>query len=322
MPFKQASRKRVKARLAIGGMSKSGKSYTSLGIMRGIVGPEGRIAAVDTENGGLSLYAGTKVAGDFDVQVLGHFSPDTYIRAIDEAIAGKYDGLLIDSLSHEWMGSGGILEMVDGAPAGDKFFSGWKNATPKHNEFVRRLIAAPFHLIVTLRQKDDYVIETVNGKNTPVKIGTELIQRKGTEYEFNVVATMDLNHTFRVQHSCIDFLPNGTVIERPDGIDLGTNIRKWLDQGDEDWQPPIFKKAFYVNDREVVSAGIDRETYVRISNAGVVLDKLTKSGTSKALLGKKLADLSQNEGEQALAMLNEAVETAEKVNVDKQAKSA
>lgn len=316
--FVPATRKRVKARLAIGGMSKSGKSFTALQMMRGIVGAEGRIAAIDTENGALSLYAGRftskRQPSGFDVMQINHFSPDAYIAAMTEAVKGKYDGLIIDSLSHEWMGAGGVLEIVDAAPSNDKFFTGWKNATPKHNSFVQAMVALPMHLIVTLRQKDDYVIEKNDkGQNAPVKVGTELIQRKGTEYEFNLVATMDLGHTLRVQHSCIEFLPNGTVIERPDGFALGSDLAKWLNLGDEEWTPPVFKKAFYIptvnGPKEVMSAGVERETYVRIAGLGAALDKATKQKTAKSLMTHGvLADYTEEEAQAYMHALEARLE--------------
>ena len=328
MAFTPATRKRVKARLAIGGMSKSGKSLTSLALLRGIVGPEGRIAAIDTENGALSLYAGrfpgaTQPSG-FDVQEINHFSPDRYIKAIDEAVKGKYDGLLVDSASHEWVGTGGILEMVDGVT--DKFFTGWKAATPKHNGFVQAFVSCPLHIIVTLRQKAEYIIDTTGGSNAPKKVGMALVQREGFEYEFNAVGTMDLEHRLRVQWSAIDFLPNGTIVE-PFGdmsgaVELGVSIRRWLDQGDEDWVPPSFKKAFYINGKEVISSGIERETYVQVLNLGTELDKVTKKrGSAKELAVKLssksvLADLTQDEGRMLVAALELSLK---EINANQQA---
>jgi hypothetical protein len=324
MAFVPATRKKVKARLAIGGMSKSGKSLTSLAILRGIVGPAGRIAAIDTEHGALSLYAGrfpgTKQPGGFDVQEIEHFSPDKYIGAIDDAVKAGYDALLIDSCSHEWMGAGGILEMVDGAT--DKFFTGWKAATPKHNAFVRALVASPLHVVVTLRQKAEYVIgQDANGKNAPQKVGMQLVQREGFEYEFNAVGIIDLNHTLRFQWSAIDFLPNGTVVPAFEptmegALDLGGAIGAWLNQGDEEWTPPTFKKAFYVSGKEYLTSGIERETFVEALNLGTALDKLCKRGTAKALIsattGKaNLADLTKEEAATLIEALRQAVATAE-----------
>lgn len=320
MSFKPATRKRVKARIAIGAMSKSGKTLTSLGMLRGIVGPEGRIAGIDTENGAMSLYSGrfpgTKQPSGFDVQELSLTTPDSYVKAINEAAAAKYDALLIDSTSQEW---GSVLEIVDGQT--DKFFGGWKAATPKHNAFIRAIVDCPLHIIATIRQKDEYVIEKdANGKNAPRKVGTEMVQRKQFEFEFNAVMTMDLEHTIRVTHSAIDFLPNGTLIpaftDMQQAVELGEQIRKWLDTGDAEWRPPQYKRAFYVNDREVaVDAinGLEREQYVALCNKGVTLNKIKRGRAAvltQELTGKAtLADLTRDEADKVLqAMESEIVE--------------
>lgn len=320
MAFAPATRQKAKARLLFGGMSKSGKSLSSLAIMRGIVGPEGRIAVIDSENGATHLYAGrfpgTQQPTGFDVDKITHFSPDKYISAINEAGKAGYDGLIIDSATQEWQGSGGILEIVDGA-SGDKFFTGWKNATPKHNDFIRAIVQSPCHVIVTVRQKDDYIIGTdPNGKNAPQRVGLALIQRKEFEYEFNAVGIFDIDHTLRFNWSAIDFLPNGTVVPAFDSdmlgaVALGQNLAEWLNTGDEAWTPPVYKKSFYVSGKEYISAGITQETFVKCLNLGTQLDKVSKRGAAKALIasttGKSnLADLTKEES----VVLVEALEVA------------
>lgn len=317
MKFAPATRERMKARLAIGGLSKSGKSYTSLAILRGLVGDAGRIAALDTE-GTLHAYAGkfpgTKQPAGFDAPAdkPTHFSPEVYIDAITSAAAAGYDGFLVDSASPEWEGTGGILDIVDSSAGdvGGKFGSGWRKATPQHRRLIQAILACPMHLVVTLRQEDAYVMTD----NKPERVGMKLIQGKRFEYEFNLVATMDLAHTLRVQHSLIDFMPNSTVIASPDGLVLGQQIRAWLDAGEREWVAPQFKRAFYVNDREVVSAGIDRDTYVRCLNLGAALDKAAGKGTTRAALAAightSLADLTADEGAKFMIELSTKVETA------------
>lgn len=316
MPLKPATRQRVKARLCFLGMTKTGKSYTALSTLRGIVGPAGRIAAIDTENGNLSLYAG-QFPGDsqptgFDVEVINNFSPDAYKRVHDEAVKAKYDGFLIDSTSQEWEGKGGILEIVDGVT--DKFFTGWKNATPKHNEFMNMIVNSPMHMVVTVRQKDTYIITE---GNAPKLVGTEPVQRKRFEYEFNAVFEMDHDHNLRVQYSLIPFLPNGTFISRPEGIVLGSQLRAWLDLGESDFTAPRYAKTFYLNGKEVVSGGIEKETYVEALNLGLALVKATKDrDIAKRLVAEfgkdKLADLDDEEGHGMIAKMKVLIADADK----------
>ena len=54
--FVKAERKKAFIKLAITGISGSGKTYSSLRLARGLVGEHGRIAFIDTENGSATLY--------------------------------------------------------------------------------------------------------------------------------------------------------------------------------------------------------------------------------------------------------------------------
>src|SRR4051812_13876400 len=68
--FRKAVKYAAKGRIALIGPAGSGKSYTSLLLARALAGPNGRIAAVDTEHGSLSKYADVF---DFDVIELDSF---------------------------------------------------------------------------------------------------------------------------------------------------------------------------------------------------------------------------------------------------------
>ena len=102
--FKKAERKRAKLRLALSGPSGSGKTYGALQIAKGL---GGKIAVLDTERGSASLYSDTV---DFDVVELGPpYEPERFIEVMDAAAKAGYEVLIIDSITHEWKGAGGIL---------------------------------------------------------------------------------------------------------------------------------------------------------------------------------------------------------------------
>lgn len=226
MGFKKATKFEAKARIAIVGPAKSGKSYTSLLTARGIVGPRGRIAAIDTEHGSLSKYASLT---DFDVEELSDFSPTEYIRCIRQAEAERYDALVIDSLSHAWAGKGGVLQMVDQAAGkGGEVnkFTAWRDPSALHWELVEAMHSARLHIVVTLRAKMAYVLEENDkGKKVPRKVGLQPIQRDELEYEFDLVGTLDASHMMHVGESRVGF--GFQHIERP-GIEFGEGIRAWL----------------------------------------------------------------------------------------------
>ncbi|MCC6801933.1 MAG: ATP-binding protein, partial [Anaerolineae bacterium] len=207
-PFKRATKSQAKLRMAIMGPSGSGKTYTSLTVATAL----GNVAVIDTEHGSASKY------GDrftFDVLELTDYHPQQYIDAIQAAGEGGYDVLVIDSLSHAWNGAGGVLEIVDRAARRSESkntFSAWRDATPLHNQLVEALLSVPLHLICTLRSKTEYVLERdERGKMTPRKVGLAPIQREGMEYEFDVVAEMDVKNTLMVGKTRIPAL-SGKVI--------------------------------------------------------------------------------------------------------------
>jgi hypothetical protein len=189
--FTKAERKKAKLRLALCGPSGSGKTYSALLIATGLA-PGGKIALVDTENGSGELYSDL---ADYDVATLRPpFMPDRYMSLIRAAEQSVYDVLIIDSLSHAWVGEGGILDMHDRATQASRTqnsFAAWREVTPQHNALVETMLGADLHIITTLRTKTAYdMVDDGNGKKKPVKIGLAPVQREGVEYEFTTVLDM------------------------------------------------------------------------------------------------------------------------------------
>ncbi len=241
MAFKEALRTQSTACIALYGPSKSGKSLTALRTARALVGPDGKIAARDSEHGSLSKYAviegepESEFAFFFDVDEPKRHSPQDYCQAIADAEAGGYDVLILDSISHEWIGTGGALQIVDEATkqAGSKsaFTSGWKTATPLHNQFLDRMNASSVHIIATIRTKMDYVLETdpKTKKMKPKRVGMAPVQRENIEYEFDVFCNIDADHTLTVSGSRCPDLEKATF-KMPRG-EVGEIISKWLGAG-------------------------------------------------------------------------------------------
>lgn len=228
--FHPATKSRARARIALVGPSGSGKTYSALAIAAGL---GRRVAVIDTERGSASKYAGLPGMPAFDVLELDTFAPETYVAAIAAAGNAGYDVLVIDSLSHAWMGKDGALEQVDRAAKRSQSgnsFAAWRDVTPKHNALVDAMLASTCHLIVTMRAKTEYVMETNSrGKQEPRKIGLAPIQRDGMEYEFDVVGDITLDHELiisKTRHPAFD----GRVIKLP-GRDFGVAIGEWLSDG-------------------------------------------------------------------------------------------
>lgn len=190
--FTKAQRTQARLRLALCGPSGSGKTYSALLIAQGLA-PDGRIAMIDTERGSGALYSHLV---DYDVAPLAPpYTPDRYIERIRLAGESGYQVLIIDSLSHAWVGEGGILDLHDRATQASRSgnsFAAWREVTPRHNALVDALLGVDLHVIVTMRTKTAYDLsDDGNGKKRPIKVGLAPVQRDGLEYEFTVV--MDLS---------------------------------------------------------------------------------------------------------------------------------
>lgn len=211
--FVKAERHRVPLRMAIGGPAGSGKTYTALVVAQTVAG-SGRVAVIDTEHQSAQLYADLF---DFDTLPLNApFTPERYRLGIRAAIEAGFGALVIDSLTHEWSGEGGVLEMVDVAKRNSKNqYTAWAVPSAQHTQLIEAMLHSPIHVIVTMREKMQYIIEQEAGKKAEIKkVGLQPIQREGTEFEFSIFAEMDMANTLTVTKSRYKTL-QGKVIPRP-----------------------------------------------------------------------------------------------------------
>lgn len=232
-PFKKATKKNARLRLGLIGPPGSGKTFTALQVataMAQLQQKEAKIALMDSENHSSEKYADLFA---FDVLGLeGSYHPKRYVEGIRAAEGAGYEYLIIDSLSHAWIGKDGGLDLHDQAEARQKVknsFTAWAEVTPEHRALVNALVQCKCHLIVTLRSKVEYVMETVNGKSVPRKVGTAPLMRDGLEYEFDVVGDMDDSNTLVITKSRCRPLAR-QIIPQPGG-ELAATLLAWLTDG-------------------------------------------------------------------------------------------
>lgn len=194
-----AAKEKLKVMIGLSGPSGSGKTYSALQLAFGIAGDWGKIALADTENKSALYYAG-KPTGiwlhiPFDETARGGYSPQNWIKLITYAESLPIDVLILDSVSAEWEGVGGCLDLIESLGKGKNAFAGWKTVTPMHRAFIDRMRHSRLHIIATMRSKQDYVVESnEHGKQVPKKVGTKSIQREGTDYEFGIILDIDMSH--------------------------------------------------------------------------------------------------------------------------------
>lgn len=239
--FRKATKSQARGRIAITGPAGSGKTWTALTLATAICK---RVAVIDTEHGSASKYADTF---SFDTLELDDFHPDSYIAAIKAAEEAGYDGLIIDSASHEWSGKGGCLELVDIAAVKDKGgnkWAAWSDVTPLHNRFIEAIHQCDMHVFTTYRSKMDYIqTQGANGKAKIERVGMAPITREGGEYEHDIVLDMDQSHNGVITKTRCAAL-DGEVFKKP-GADLAKQILAWLTDGTPQSEVPApqFKQA-------------------------------------------------------------------------------
>ena len=179
MPFevKQASRSGVKPLVGFYGKSGSGKTMSALKYARGIVGPKGRITLIDTENGRGSLFADVIEGGYSVIDLDAPFSPERYVEAI-EAAEKVSDCIVVDSMTHEWSGEGGVIDFQEAEldrMAGDNWgkreackMASWIKPKLAHKRMVMRLLRCRCALICCLRGEEKTKMVKENGKNAVV----------------------------------------------------------------------------------------------------------------------------------------------------------
>ena len=229
--FRKAERKQSKIRISMAGISGSGKTFSALKMARGLASGWDKIAMIDTENGRGDLYSDL---GEYNIITLkAPFSPERFIEAIKTCEEQEMEVIIIDSISHEWEGSGGCLEsnelLAESVFKGNTW-AAWSRTTPRHRRFIEAIIASPCHIITTMRSKT----ETMMTENKRVKkVGTKDIQREGFEYEMTVSFNID-----REKHMALVGKDNTHLFETelPFVINEkdGKKIIKWNNSGKQD----------------------------------------------------------------------------------------
>lgn len=188
--------KREGARLVVGlaGISGSGKTYTALQLAWGLANYNSRkVGLLDTENRRGSLYANSLVDADGVVHpfMVGDleppFSPKRYVDAIREFQEAGVEVLVIDSVTHEWEGTGGCEEI---AHAQNPRMPDWATAKREHKAFMNALLQSDMHIIACIRAREKVQIQKVNGKTEVIPLGILPVCEKNFMFELTASIMM------------------------------------------------------------------------------------------------------------------------------------
>jgi hypothetical protein len=224
MAIEKAIKKKQKLKILIESASGGGKTMSSLRLAKGLVGDDGKIVVLDTENGSASLYADRF---DFYTDELKPpYSPNNYILKINEIEKFGADVCIIDSMSMVWSGQGGCLEMQNNL--GGKF-QDWAKVSPQYEKFINKILQSPMHIICTARTKSDWSMEKDDkGKTVVTKLGLKTEARDGTDYTFTTVFRLNQSHIASVSKD-----RTGLFEGRDEMIteETGKEFLNWLNNG-------------------------------------------------------------------------------------------
>lgn len=218
MNLEIANRKQAKIKMALQAPSGAGKTYSSLLIAYGIINDWNKIAIIDTENGSADLYAHL---GNYNVlSIQPPHSPENYIKAIEICEKAGIEVIIIDSISHCW----NYLLAFHATLVGNSF-TNWSKVTPRQNAFINKILQSPCHIIATMRVKQDYILNKIDGKYVPEKVGLKAIQKDDLEYEFAIVLDIDIKHNATSSKDRTGLFNNKPAFKIT--IDTGRKIKTW-----------------------------------------------------------------------------------------------
>lgn len=267
--IRKATREELLGRMALIGVSGSGKTFTGIVVGMILAALKGkRLGVVDTENRSASKYVGEPCAVvpggriDFDVIELDSFHPDRYIEAIEAFEANEETGaILVDSLSHAWIGKDGVLEIKENAAKkrGNNDYTAWREASPVHNRLVEKLVRCRKHLAVCMRAKAEYAIQTndVTKRTEVVKLGMAAEQRGGLEYEFDLVFDVDLKHNATASKTRVRALDGKVFDVVRESKAIADTFAAWLSAGEPRVEPPPLDVASWRSKLEAATTLVD-----------------------------------------------------------------
>nr|MDH3153203.1 AAA family ATPase [Bacillus licheniformis] len=237
-----AQREKEKAIVGFIGPSGSGKTAGALLVAYGMMReayPDAsdkevwsKIGVVDTEHRRAKLYANLQFddvrIGDFKhIDFTPPYTTERYQMALEAIKEAGAEVVIIDSLSHNWAGEGGIVEK-HGEMQGNSF-QNWGKLAPETTKLIKTLTQNDVHILATLRTKTEYVVEpNSEGKMAPRKVGTKPVQKDEMEYEFMLNFNIGIDHLAETSKDNTRMFEGSSFKLNPE---VGRKLYQWLELG-------------------------------------------------------------------------------------------
>jgi hypothetical protein len=167
----QATRVQKKCNILLTGPTNAGKTLSSLLLAKGLTN-SGKVLVIDSENGRSSLQVQDPHLGSdgwtWDVIYLDpeEMTSELLTDVIKGASTQGYECVVLDSITFEWTYIKELHQKLGGK------FTDWGKAKKPHRDFVRAVLGADIHVIMTMRSKMEYVQNvTDSGKKQVSKLG-------------------------------------------------------------------------------------------------------------------------------------------------------
>lgn len=274
MQIQKAKRIKKKIRMSIAGPSGSGKTMSALKVAKGLCGNMDKVVVIDTENESAADYADVEGIEGFSTLILHPpFDPSRYVSAIQECEKAGFEVIIIDSVSHAWIGKGGALDIQ--ANLGGKY-QDWKKVTPVYQGMLDKILYSSAHVISCLRAKQEHAMVEKNGKTSVEKMGMGAQVRDGFEYEMTIAIELLMNHCAVVgdlgkDRTGLFASVSPHILDEQDGI----AIARWCNSGVDD------------------TSHLLNEVIHKVQESGLDAEKLKELTGFNSLKGRTLEELEQ-----------------------------
>lgn len=192
-----------------------------------------KIGVIDTEHNRSKIYADTTIGEEYigrfvHLEFEPPFDVEGYISAAETLKSAGCNVIIVDSLTHAWADTGGLLELHN--DMGGQFAT-WK----KINPIIKRLYAAftadtDVHMITTVRSKMKYEATTTEtGKMGVSKIGLKPVMRDDFEYEVLSALHFDEDHKVTVVKDNTQVFDSGVYMTADYGKELFAFLTEGID---------------------------------------------------------------------------------------------
>lgn len=274
--FRPARRENVPLLLGVAGGTGAGKTFSAMLLAKGMSGGR-RFAVIDTENGRARHYADEFEFDSADLRA--PFRPDRYADAIQAADDAGYPVIVVDSMSHEHAGDGGLLDWHEeefkrlGSRDTVKF-TAWIAPKLAHKAMVTRLLQVKAHVVLCFRAEEKIEIGKDASGKTVVRPKQSLVgldgwlpvSEKTLPYELTAsfLLTADapgVPKPIKLQAQHRAFIP----LDAPLSVETGARLAEWAAGGSS----PTAPKPADTSEVVLASQPQRRLIFARAKDAGV-----------------------------------------------------